>query len=423
MTLMLVLLFIVNSADKVVLGIVAEPLREDLGLSASEFGLIGSAFFIAYTLGGLLAGQLNRWTGARTLLILLAVSWSIAMLPVVIWGTFFVLLASRIVLGVMEGPAAAIVHTALYSWHPVDKRGLPSAALSSTASITKVAVAPVLGLVAAAYSWHAAFLVLGLAGMFWAGAWLFAGREGPYIGQQHSAAEHPGADPAAGRVPWAKVFRSRTFLAASFTLFAMYMVNSAFLTWLPSYFESGLGFPRAQAAAMFALPGAFGIIALFALSATGDLLIRRGISSRIVRGIVPAVGALLCGVSLILPPVLADVSSSAWLPAVAVSIGYALGATIFPLFTAGLSELVPARQLPGTLGVLFAIMGLGGIVGPALIGLILDAAATEGAGYIQAFRVFGIVAVIAGALAILFFNPRCDRAAFERTTRAARTAG
>ncbi|RVU28212.1 MFS transporter [Streptomyces antnestii] len=119
------LLYTVNWADKAVYGLVAQPLAEELGLSASRIGFIGSAFFVTLTLGNLIAGLLNKWTALKWSLAILAVGWSIAMLPVVASATFTVLLVSRMLLGFLEGPSGPIIHTALYSWHPSEKRGLP----------------------------------------------------------------------------------------------------------------------------------------------------------------------------------------------------------------------------------------------------------------------------------------------------------
>ncbi|WP_223280855.1 MFS transporter [Streptomyces antnestii] len=122
---LLMLLYTVNWADKAVYGLVAQPLAEELGLSASRIGFIGSAFFVTLTLGNLIAGLLNKWTALKWSLAILAVGWSIAMLPVVASATFTVLLVSRMLLGFLEGPSGPIIHTALYSWHPSEKRGLP----------------------------------------------------------------------------------------------------------------------------------------------------------------------------------------------------------------------------------------------------------------------------------------------------------
>ena len=43
LTLLLVVLYIINTSDKLVLGLVAQPLKEEFGLSASQIGLVGSA--------------------------------------------------------------------------------------------------------------------------------------------------------------------------------------------------------------------------------------------------------------------------------------------------------------------------------------------------------------------------------------------
>jgi ACS family D-galactonate transporter-like MFS transporter len=43
---LLFLFMLVNFADKAVIGIAAVPMMQELGLSPSEFGLIGSSFFL-----------------------------------------------------------------------------------------------------------------------------------------------------------------------------------------------------------------------------------------------------------------------------------------------------------------------------------------------------------------------------------------
>ena len=66
-TAMLFLFMLVNYADRAVLGLAAEPLMRDLGLLPSQFGLIGSAFFVSYCLSGLLFGFLiNRFRTKNT---------------------------------------------------------------------------------------------------------------------------------------------------------------------------------------------------------------------------------------------------------------------------------------------------------------------------------------------------------------------
>lgn len=98
-------------------------------------------------------------------------------------------------------------------------------------------------------------------------------------------------------------------------------------------------------------------------------------------------------------------------PALAVlvlSVGYGAGAIILPLSNAAISQICPPRQLAGTLGVFLALMSVGGLIAPYLTGVILDAAASPGAGYATAFQVFGIAALVASVVALITVNPERD---------------
>ncbi|MFF1468658.1 hypothetical protein OG981_08770 [Streptomyces mirabilis] len=48
----------INFADKSVLGLAADPIRKDLGLSSSAFGLASSAFFLLFSVCGAAVGLL-----------------------------------------------------------------------------------------------------------------------------------------------------------------------------------------------------------------------------------------------------------------------------------------------------------------------------------------------------------------------------
>jgi sugar phosphate permease len=397
-------LYVVNWADKAVYGLVAQPLAEEMGLSASTLGFIGSMFFVALTAGNLLAGVLGRYMALKWSLALLAIGWSFAMLPVAVASGFMILLLSRLLLGALEGPSSALIHAALYSWHPREKRGLPSACITASASIAKIAVAPLLAVVIAAYGWRSAFLVLGVVGLVWLAIWLPTWKPGPY-GEDKStknAASDAAAEPS---VPWMKVILTPTFLGGALACMSMYGIVTAVLTWLPSYFEKGLGFSRVEAGTMFGFPSIASIFMLFVLTFLSDKLIARGATSRVLRGIVPAAGLVLCGLSFALLPLV----GSPVLAVAVVSIGYSFGASIFPLFNAGLSEIVPPRQLAGALGIFMALMCLGGIYGPWLTGIIVDAASNPVDGYTDAFQIFGVMAVVGGALALLGVNPERDK--------------
>ncbi|WP_219416178.1 MFS transporter [Pseudonocardia nigra] len=400
---LLVLLYVINWGDKAIFGLVAQPLGEELGLSASQIGLVGSAFFLTFTVGGFFAGLLDKWLTLRWSLVVLALAWAASMLPLVVVASFAILLVSRMVLGLAEGPSGALVHAGVYTWHPPEKRGLPSACITAAASIAKILIAPALAVVVAIWGWRAAFLTLAVAGVAWCAVWLLTWRDGPYGERSRKAAAAPG-EAETPRVPWSAIFRTPTFLGGTVAIFAMYSLVTVVLTWLPSYFEVGLGYSRVQAGVMFGFPSIAGLVFLFLSTSIGDRLLVRGASSRVLRGVVPSIGLLLCGLTLVTLPAI-DVPLVA---VVVVSVGYGIGTIVFPLFNAGLSEICPPKQIAGALGVFLGIMSVGGVIAPYLTGVIVDRAADPAAGYALAFQVFGIAAVVGGVVALLTVNPVRD---------------
>jgi len=94
----------VNWGDKAVLGLVAQDLKDEIGINEEQVGLIASAVFVLFIVGNLGAGAINRSMSLRWSLSVLAIGWSLAMFPVVMSATFTVLLLSRMFLGLLEGP-------------------------------------------------------------------------------------------------------------------------------------------------------------------------------------------------------------------------------------------------------------------------------------------------------------------------------
>ncbi|MGX4688082.1 MFS transporter [Streptomyces sp. JNUCC 63] len=408
---LLVLLTIVNWADKAILGIVAQPLSEEFGLSASQVGMAGSLFFLAFAIASWFSGFLKKWLSLKWGLGLLALCWAVSMVPMLVVPAFGVLLVSRVLLGLSEGPTGALVFSALYSWHPPEKRGLPSASLNVGTTVAQVSVAPVMALMVAAWGWRAAFLLLAVVGLAWSILWLLVWRGGPYYRETRpEAALDQAADAApTDKATWIKIFTSHTFLGATAAVIAMYVLLSVIVTWLPSYFEVGLGYTRKQAGLMIGLPSLASLI--FALLSTfaGDRMLGRGTSSRMARGVMPGAGLLVAGLAFAVLPY----AGAPALAVAVVSVGYGLASIVLPNYLAAMSQLCPPQYLAGALGCFMGAMYLGGLVGPLLTGAIVDGFGDPAAGYAFAFQIFGVVALVASIAALLMVNPERD---VERVT-------
>ena len=55
MTALLFLFMLINFADKVVVGLAAQPIMSDLHLSPEAFGLVGSSFFFLFAISAIAA--------------------------------------------------------------------------------------------------------------------------------------------------------------------------------------------------------------------------------------------------------------------------------------------------------------------------------------------------------------------------------
>ncbi|WP_430600157.1 MFS transporter [Brevibacterium sp. K72] len=413
LTALLVVLYVVNYGDKAAFGIIAQALKDELGISAAQIGLVGSLFFFAFTIGGFFAGALNRWMSLRTVLLVLALVWAAAMLPLVVSATFAVLVVSRMLLGIAEGPSSALIHTAAYSWHPTERRGFPGALLASAASVAKIVLAPLLAYLSVTYGWRSALITMAVIGIVWCVFWLRLWKVGPYIpakatgpakasGPTNTSSDTGTDEP---RVPWARILLTRTFLTGVPLVASIYALVTVVLTWLPSYFEVGLGFSRLEAGSMLAIPSVVGLISLIGGTLLSDFLLARGWSSRFVRIVGPSLLVIVGGGILFLLPSIENPAAAVAI----VSIGYGVGVVVLPLSNAAVSEICPPEQTAGTLGIFLALMAIGGLIGPYVTGLIVDAAASPGDGYATAFQVLGVAAALSALLTLIFADPERDK--------------
>lgn len=175
---LLCLFMLINFADKVVVGLAGVDIMRDLGIDAAQFGIVQSSFFWLFACGSVVGGLLTGRVPARWLLAGVATIWVLSLLPLIWSASFGVLIATRMLLGFAEGPAAAMATATAHTWFPADKRALPSSIVTAGAGLGPLIAAPVLTAVISKYSWHAAFAVLAVAGSIWVLAWFVLGKEG-----------------------------------------------------------------------------------------------------------------------------------------------------------------------------------------------------------------------------------------------------
>lgn len=396
-TFLLFLFMLINFADKIVVGLIG---MKGLGLSAEQFGLLGSSFFFLFAISAVIVGFIANRVQAKHTLLVMAVIWALVQFPMLFTASFGVMLASRIVLGAGEGPAAPVATHAVYKWFPDSRRGLPTAILAQGSAIGVIAAVPILTQIIKHFSWHWAFGALGIAGLLWSVAWLIFGREGTLVDPPVNQAEG-----SADRVPYRYLLTCPSIIAVCCAGFASYWGLALGLTWFPSYMMSGLGLDETVGRNLSILPWLLGAVVVLAGGYLSQHLKSKGVSSRMSRGVLACVTVVLGGCTL---PFVALMPTPALKIAVLV-FGGAIGSTVYVVLPMIVSELTPQPQRAGMLAITTSIVTFAGVLSPAVMGLIIQNAATPIAGYETGYAILGLLLLAAGIIGLLFIRPEADR--------------
>lgn len=162
----LVVVYTFNFIDRQIVGILAVPIKADLGLSDTELGLMGGlAFALFYTgLGipiAMLADRFSRtWimTGALTI-------WSAMTAVCGLAQNFWHLFVARLGVGVGEAGGVAPAYSLISDYFPSDQRARALSIYSFGIPIGSALGIVFGGLIASMVDWRWAFFVVGIAGI------------------------------------------------------------------------------------------------------------------------------------------------------------------------------------------------------------------------------------------------------------------
>jgi MFS transporter, ACS family, D-galactonate transporter len=399
-----VLLFLfmaINFADKAVVGIAAVPMMHDLNLTPSRFGLIGSSFFLLFSVSAIVTGFVVNRVQTRWALLAMGLVWALSQFPMLGNVGFATVVACRIVLGAGEGPAAPVALHSAYKWFPNELRTLPTSIVLQGSAIGIMVALPLLNWVIVRYSWHWAFAALGIAGLVWAGAWLALGREG-----RLAVAGAADTAPAPERLPYRELLLSPTILACWCASFGAYWGLSQALSWQGAFLIKGLGLSQGSIGVLGPLPAGASAVVVITAGWLSQRLLSRGVSSRLARGILGGACVALGGAALAIMPYLPNVPVKIALT----TIGVALPTVIYVISNTVVSELTPVAQRGGLLAIGTAISTSAGLLAPYVMGRVIERAASPLDGFNTGFMICGVIMLIGGAIGMVLIRPERETA-------------
>jgi MFS family permease len=407
-TFLLFLFMLVNFADKIVVGLAGVPIMTELDLAPDQFGLLGSSFFFLFSISAVAIGFLVNRVETRWVLLALALVWALAQFPMVGNVGFTTLLVCRIILGAGEGPAAAVATHAIYKWFPDEKRGLPTAILSQGSAFGVVIAVPALNFIIVGYGWHYAFGALGLVGLLWALAWLMLGREGPLAEIEPSALRE-------ARIPYAQILLSRTYIGGIAATFGAYWALSLGLTWFTPFLVKGLGFDQQQAGLVSVLPWLFGAIVVVVTGWVSQVMMARGFSTRVARGVLGSAPLVVGGLIFALVPY----GGSPALQIALLVIGAGLCGSIYVVCPPMIAEFAPVSQRGALISIFGALYTLAGVIAPFVMGKMVQDAVNPLDGYMLGFTINAAIMIVSGLLGLVMLRPDTERARLQAYVAAA----
>jgi MFS family permease len=399
-TFLLFLFMLVNFADKIVVGLAAVPIMTELKLEPKEFGLLGSSFFLLFSIAAIVVGFIVNRVQTRWVLLVLAVIWALAQFPMIGTVGLTTLLICRIILGAGEGPAFSVAVHAIYKWFPDQKRTLPTAILSQGSAFGVIVAVPALNWLIVNYSWHYAFGALGVVGLLWVVVWLIMGKEGPLV---YTAPAGGGKEP---KIPYLQLLTSRTFIGCVAASFGAYWALSLGLTWFTSFIIQGLGFSQQQAGFISIMPWIFGATIVILTGWISQLLMARGMSTRGARGVLGSVPLIIGGAILALMPHV----SGAGLQIAFLVVGSGLSGSIYVVCPPMLSEFTPVSQRGAIIAIYGALYTLAGIIAPYVMGNVIQSAGGTVDGYLTGFTINAAIMAGSGVLGLALLWPNTERA-------------
>ncbi len=405
---------VVNYIDRAAISYAIPAIQRDLGLSPAATGAVLGAFGLGYAITTLLGGFAVDRYGARIVLTIAALLWSLSIGMTALAGSIAILYAARVLLGVSEGPNFPALTGAVSQWLSPHER---ATALGNALLAVPLALAiggPVVTQLLGWLDWRLTFAALFVLSAAWVPLWYFLFRDSPDESRFVNEAElkHIRADNAAtSSVPHAvpkswpgldvigTLLGNRTLLANYWAFFVFGYFLFFFMSWLPSYLEKKYGL-NLQAVGLFTvLPWLAATVLLWLFGRWSDYLLRTTGKLRIARSYLIA-GSQFVAALAVIPVALTDDLTVA-IAGITVAVAASMGANA--AYYAVNVDIVPERAATA-LGIMDFAFAIAAFLAPAITGWVLN---LRGA-FTDAFLLMAGLALSSVLVVLLFHHPDKD---------------
>ncbi len=404
---------VVNYVDRAAISYAIPMMEQTLGLSKSDAGTILGAFGLGYAVTTLIGGFAVDRYGARLVLTIAAVLWSLSIGLTAAANGFFALYAARVLLGVSEGPNFPALTGAVSNWLAPHER---ATALGNALVAVPIALAiggPVVTQLLAVLDWRGTFTVLFVLSIAWVPLWYFLFRDDPARSRHVNAAElayirkdqeTAKTSHALLKLPERAVIRmlltNRTLVVNYWAFFVFGYFLFFFMSWLPSYLHQVYKLELATVGLFTVAPWLAAAITLWALGRWSDHLLKTTGRLRVARSYLIAGSQLIAALAVI--PVAFSDNLGVAIVGITVAVAASMGSNA--AYYAVNVDIVPERAATA-LGIMDFAFAVAGFLAPVLTGWVLGLRGS----FTDCFLLMAALAFSSVILVLLFHHPDRDK--------------
>jgi ACS family hexuronate transporter-like MFS transporter len=365
----------ISYLDRQTLPVAVDAIRKDIPISNTQYSDLQVAFLLAYASMYMGGGRLIDLLGTRRGFFLIMIFWSLACashgLAAGVWG-FWMLAASRFLLGLGEGGGFPAATKAVAEWFPVRERSTAMGLINAGTAVGAVVAPPAMAAIIAYSNWRWVFFLAGAAGIIWTLWWLW---------EYYPPAQHPRltpeerdelqevlapAPPPAAKESW---FRLLSFPQVWGLVTAKCLSDAAwffYIAWLPKYLYDVRGFDTKQVGYYAWIPYAAAGVGSLLGGSFSSWLLARGYSLNTARKVALGASALL------MPWVFLVTVSNVDMALVLFSMAFFGQQSWSTLVMILPADLFPRRVVASVAGLVGFGGAMGGVIFNLVIGRVLD---------------------------------------------------
>lgn len=348
----------INYIDRGNLATAAPMIQDELHLSASQLGVLLSAFYYGYVVCMPAMGWLAERYGAKPVLAAGITIWSVATLTTGFAGSFVTLLVLRVLLGIGESVAFPCASKVLAHAVEVSRLGVANG-IMSFGYLLGPAVGTLLGgYLMTVCGWRPVFIVFGAVSLVWLWPWSRVRISPPAAPKQPTADSQPS---------FPQILRRRELWGASLGHFASNYGYYFIVSWLPFYLIKSRGFSMGSMVTIASWAYLLNALSALAMGWLADRWIRAGRSPTMVyKGIMAAnhVAGIACMIGMVMLPAAGSIA--------ALFVFEIVSGCSYPGLFAIPQILAGPRASARWVGVQNAAGNVAGLIAPAITGVLVD---------------------------------------------------